>query len=103
MRKFFLVAFILSSTLWAMVPCTTNVSYEMDILEVDTEQMLTTEEGILKKAIIRYKEALDKKREMMEKLWKATTEIEFLMKHNQELRKEMIKHWENVKQSHLVM
>ena len=37
---------------------------------------------------------------MIMALWKTVAEVEFLMKENQVLRKEMIKYWEDVKQSH---
>lgn len=70
--------------------------------EEDTKEMIKKEEDAIKKAIDDYKEALEKKKEMMTKLWKATASIESLMKQNQLLRKEIIKHWEGVKQSQSV-
>ena len=62
-----------------------------------TKQKIEEKQKKLNKAINKYKDALKKKKEMMQKLWTTTAHIEFLMKENQIMRKEMIKHWRDVK------
>ena len=80
-------------------PCTDNTESVTSQQEKKTKQMLSEEEKRLKDAIADYKEALQKKREMMMILWKTTKEIEFVMKENHILRKRIMKHWENVRHS----
>jgi len=95
---------VLCSAKKAAVPCITqNLSFTVDMQKMQTELLITGKQTELKIAINKYKEALKKKKEMMTKLWKTATKIEFLMKENQVLRKEMIKYWEDVKQSHSSM
>jgi exonuclease VII small subunit len=65
--------------------------------------MLSQQENILVQVIDNYKEGLKKKREMMQALRKTVAEIEYLMKENQVLRKEMIQHWDDVIPLHSVM
>ena len=69
--------------------------------KMQTNTMIEGKKGELEDAIDEYKKALEKKKEMMTKLWKNVAKVEFLMKENQVLRKEIIKHWEDVKQSHI--
>ena len=80
--------------------CFDNSESVLDQQVKDTNDAIKEKQKDLEDAIDAYKEALEKKRKMMVKLWKTTTKIEFLMKENQVLRKEMIKHWKDVKHSH---
>ena len=65
-----------------------------------TVAMLKRKQKELEAAIDKYKEALEKKKEAMTTLWKTTTEIEYLMKENHIIRKQIIKHWESMKNLH---
>ena len=68
----------------AMIPCVNNTKAKaLKQQKKDTFEMLKTKKGDLEDAIDDYKDALEKKKEMMKKLWKTATKIEFLMKENQ--------------------
>ena len=97
--------FLVWGMVWSFVSavCIDNTESVTSQLEKKTKKMLDTEEDNLEDAIDTYKEALEKKREMMIKLWTAVAEIEYLMKDNQVLRKEMIHDWNDVKSLHSVM
>ncbi len=77
--------------------CFDNTESVLDDEENKTKTKIEDKQKKLNKAINKYKEALKKKKEMMQKLWTTTAHIEFLMKENQIMRKEMIKHWRDVK------
>ena len=79
------------------VPCGSNTESNTTNQQDATEEMIHDKQKELNDAIDDYKEALEKKKEMMQKLWTTTAHIEFLMKENQIMRKEMIKHWRDVK------
>ena len=102
---FFVWILVLNMALGVGIPKCFNNTQPTDgilieTLKQETTTMLAKKENKLKQVIKKYKEALAKKRERMLTLWKTTTEIEFLMKENQVIRRRMIKHWESVKNTH---
>ena len=100
MRVFKLLQLLMLGMSWSVGMCIDNTEDASSDQEKETTKMILGKKTDLDDAIDEYKEALEKKKEMMTKLWKTVTKIEFLMKENQVLRKEMIKYWEDVKQSH---
>ena len=102
MKIVFLVWILVMNMAWGDTMCMNNDNDKplIESLKQDTITMLGKKEIKLKRVIKKYKEALAEKRKMMMKLWKTTTEIEFLMKENQIIRRRMIKHWESVKNTH---
>jgi len=102
MKIVFVVCIIFLGITQSEAFCIDNVDQqsEAESQKDDTKEMINGKQKDLEKAINAYKKALKKKKEMMTKLWKTTTEIEFLMKENQVIRRRMIKHWESVKNTH---
>jgi len=102
MKIVFLVWILVMNMAWGDTMCMNNDNDKplIESLKQETINMLGKKEIKLKRVIKKYKEALAEKRKMMMKLWKTTTEIEFLMKENQIIRRRMIKHWESVKNTH---
>ena len=101
MMKYIVLMVLTIFTLHSETLCHNN--NEANTLETQkklTNNMIGTKKDELEDAIDGYKKALEKKKEMMTKLWKTVTKIEFLMKENQVLRKKTLKYWEDVKQSH---
>ena len=99
MRVFRFLLLLMLAMSWSVGLCIDNTEDALSEQEKNTTKMIATKETELEDAIDDYKKALEKKKEMMTKLWKTVTKIEFLMKENQVLRKKMIKYWEDVKQS----
>jgi len=102
MKKFLLIWIITLNVLLGNCFINNNPSdiILIQTLKENTTTMLSGKENELKEAVKLYKEALEKKKEMMEVLWKTVTEVEFIMKENQISRKAMIDYWKYVKQSH---
>jgi len=107
MMKIIFACILVLSMAWGPgIPRCFNNTQPADIVlikmyETETKKMLAKKENkLINEAIKDYKEALEEKKKTMMKLWKTTTEVEFLMKENQMIRKRMIKHWESVKNTH---
>ena len=96
LRSLLLLLFVLDMAV-GFVPCANNTENNTTNQQDATEEMIHDKQKELNDAIDDYKKALEKKKEMMQKLWTTTAHIEFLMKENQIVRKEMIKHWRDVK------
>lgn len=101
--KIFILLCLLLSDAFSVAKCYNNTESVTTTLENETTTMLSQQENILVQVIDNYKEGLKKKREMMQALRKTVTEIEYLMKENQVLRKEMIQYWDDVIPLHSVM
>ena len=100
MRVFRFLLLLMLAMSWSVGLCIDNTESVLNEQEKNTTKMIDTKETELEDAIDEYKKALKKKKEMMIKLQKTVTKIEFVMKENQVLRKKMIKYWEDVKDSH---
>ena len=100
MRVFRFLLLLILSMSWGLALCFNNSESVTSLQETQTKQMLIGQKINLISSIDTYKEALEKKKKMIMALWKTVAKVEFLMKENQVLRKEMIKYWEDVKQSH---
>lgn len=103
MRVFRFLLLLMLGMSWSVAFCVNNTENASSNQEKETTKMISAQKEKLDDAIDEYKKALEKKKEMMTKLWKTVKKIEFLMKENQVLRKEVIKYWEDVKQSHSSM
>jgi len=101
--KIFILLCLLLSDAFSVAKCYNNTESVTTTLENETTTMLSQQENILVQVIDNYKEGLKKKREMMQALRKTVAEIEYLMKENQVLRKEMIQYWDDVIPLHSVM
>jgi len=85
------------------VPCSTSMQTQVDILKLDTKSMISRKENTIKKEVNKYANALKKKKEAMVKLLKTIKKIEALMKINQQERRKIIKHWDDVSKSHTIL
>jgi len=80
--------------------CYNNTESVLDSQKEKTKKMINKKKKEIIITIGKYEEALKEKRKKMIELWKLTTEVEFLMKENQQLRKRIIKHWKETKALH---
>jgi len=101
MKNFLLICslLIISSTmsLALIIPCVTNSETKVSKLKSDTILMIENKSEYIRETTIKnYKEALEKKKEMMIEMLKIMQGIELLMKKNQVERKKMIKLWDNI-------
>ena len=65
-----------------------------------TLNLIQTKEEDVKRELDKYKEALKEKKKRMTEMLRTLMGIEALMMKNQVTRKEILKYWENVSQTH---
>jgi len=88
---------------YASVPCVNNTQTQVSTLKQDTKSMISKKETTIKKEVTNYAKALKKKKEAMVKLLKTMKKIEALMKKNQQQRRKIIKNWDDMSKSHVIL
>jgi len=101
MIKSYVTVIIIWLTTYSVSACTyIDTETSTGSQTTQTQNLIQTKEEDVKRELDKYKEALKEKKKRMTEMLRTLMGIEALMMKNQVTRKEVLKHWENVSQTH---